>query len=153
MPRHEHDRSVTERYDAIVAGLGRLGDIRSLTLPALHVVMTMRLCALMERAGRDPLTELSTRYRSVAAAKASLALADRIARYWPTAYQAARPCSMGMTPDETTLAAMVRAALAGDRRAFDAALAGFVRGDRHENLFDATVQAVVLLDGAVAERG
>lgn len=150
MPAPEPPRPVAERYEAIVAGLARLGDIRSLTLPALHVVMTMRLCALMERAGRDPLTELATRYHSVAAAKASLELADRIARCWPAPYQSARPCSMGMTPDETTLAAMVRAALGGDRRAFDAALTGFVRADRHETLFDATVQAVVLLEGATA---
>jgi hypothetical protein len=150
MAAPEASRSVTERYDAIVAGLARLGDIRSLTLPALHVVRTMRLCGLMERAGRDPLTELATRYRSVAAAKASLALADRIARYWPAPYQAARPCSMGMTPDEATLAAMVRAGLGGDRRAFDAALMGFVRRDRHEDLFDATVQAVALLGQAAA---
>lgn len=152
MSRHEPTHSDTQRYDAIVAGLARLGDIRSLALPALHVVMTLRLCALMERAGRDPLTELATRYHSVAAAKASLELADTISRCWPAPYQSARPCSMGMTPDEATLAAMVRAALGGDRQAFDAALSGFVRADRHEALFDATVQAVVLLEGAVAAR-
>jgi hypothetical protein len=143
-------RPLAARFHATVARLARLGDVRSLTLPALHVVMTMRLCGLMERAGRDPLTELATRYRSVAAAKASLALAETIALCWPAPYQAARPCSMGMSPDESTLAAMARAALGGDRRAFDASLEGFVRRDRHERLFDATVRTVVLLERTCA---
>jgi hypothetical protein len=49
--------SVTPRYDEIIANLARVGDIRALSLPALHLVMTLRLCDLLERAERDPLTD------------------------------------------------------------------------------------------------
>ncbi len=144
----EPARPVAERYDTIVASLSRLGDIRALSLPALHLIMTLRLCVLIEKVGRDPLSELATRFQSVAAARAALDLADQIARLWPSRYQPARPCSLGMTPDEATLAAMARAATDRDRGAFDHTLTGFVRADRHAALFDATVQAVALLQEA-----
>jgi hypothetical protein len=145
MPTFQSGRPVTERYDAIVDGLARLGDIRSLPLPAMHLVMTLRLCGLIEQAGRDPVSELATRFQSVTAAQAALDLAETISRCWPSRYCAARPCSLGMTPDEATLAAMVRATLDRDREAFDQTLNGFVRTNRHATLFDATVHAVALL--------
>jgi hypothetical protein len=122
-----------------------MGDIRALSLPALHLVMTLRLCDLLERAGRDPLTELATRFQSVAAARAALHFADTVERVWPSRYDPARPCSLGMTPDEATLAAVVRAALACDRAACTRALQGFVRADRHAALYDAAVHAVAML--------
>jgi hypothetical protein len=137
--------SVTPRYDEIIANLARVEDIRALSLPALHLVMTMRLCDQLERAERDPLTDLATRFQSVAAARAALNLADKVAQFWPSRYRPARPCSLGMTPDEATLAAVVRAALACDRAACNRALQGFVRAERHAALYDAAVHAVAML--------
>jgi hypothetical protein len=45
---------------------------------------------------------------------------------------------------------MVRSTCLGDRARFDATIAGFVRSDRHERLFDATVRAVALLQACPA---
>lgn len=145
MPRLLQSHPVEVRYCAIVASLARLGDIRSLPIPALHLVMAMRLCALMEQAGRDPVVELATRFHSVSAAKAALGLAEVVTRCWPERYMVARPCALKMTPDEATLAEMVRSALALDRIGFEQALHGFVRSDRRNVLYAATVEAAASL--------
>ena len=50
-----------------------------------------------------------------------------------------------MSPDERTFAAMARTATAGDRDGFSRILDGFVRADRHERLFAATLDAVAAL--------
>jgi hypothetical protein len=148
MPPLPQSHPMEVRYCAIVASLARLADIRSLPLPALHLVMALRLCALMEQAGRNPVAELVTRFHSVTAAKAALGLAEAVSRCWPERYMVARPCALKMTPDEATLAAMARSALARDRAGFEQALHGFVRSDRHDVLFAATVEAVAALQSA-----
>jgi hypothetical protein len=56
-----------------------------------------------------------------------------------------RPCCLAMTPDEATLSALVRNALAADRAGFASVVDGFVRADRHGALYEATVHAVALL--------
>ena len=145
MPPLPPSHPVAVRYCAIVASLARLSDIRSLPLPALHVVMTLRTCALFERVDREPLGELAARLHSVAAAKAVLDLADLVTRFWPERFVTARPCQLKMTADEATVAAMVRAVLNADRPAFGRTLDGFVRADRHARLHQAMVVAVALL--------
>lgn len=130
---------------ATIAALARPQDIRGLSLTALHLVMAMRLCALFERAGRDPVPDLARRYHSVEAACAVHGLVRTVMQTWPEPFMVNRPCCLAMTPDETTLAAMTRAALAADHPAFAAALSGFVRPDRHEALHEATRHAVATL--------
>ncbi|MDK4805826.1 MAG: hypothetical protein OC190_04680 [Novosphingobium aromaticivorans] len=138
------------RFDAIVARMGRPQDIRALSLAALHAVMAMRLCALFERAGRDPLPDLAQRYRSMETARAVHALVRKVVRTWPERFLVNRPCQLVMTPDEATLAAMLRHALGADRAGFADLLDGFVRADRHDGLFEATRYAAVLLSGGNA---
>lgn len=130
------------RFAGTIAALEKPADVRALRLPVLHLVMSLRLCALFDRVAREPVGELSTRFGSVAAALAVLELARAVGRAWPEPYAAGRPCCLRMTPDETTLAALGRAALAGDRSAFSDSIAGFVRADRHDALFGAVVRAV-----------
>lgn len=134
-----------QRWSAAIADLARPGDVRALRLPLLHVVMSLRLCALFERAEREPLAELSTRFASFTAARAVLDLARTIRAVWPEAYVCARPCCMKMTPDEATLAALGRAALSGDRAAFTRQIDGFIRSDRHERLHGAMLAALTSL--------
>lgn len=134
-----------QRWSATIAAMARPGDVRALSLPLLHVVMSLRLCALFDRAEREPLAELSTRFASVTAARAVLDLARTIRGVWPEPYVCARPCCMKMTPDETTLAALGRAALAGDPSAFVRRIDGFVRSDRHERLHGAMLAALTCL--------
>lgn len=134
-----------DRFGDAVRLLGRPADLRALPLPALHVVMAMRLAALFEHARRDPVAELTCRLRSVTAALEFCELQRRVLRAWPEAYTASRPCRLRMTPDETTLAGMVRAAAAGDRAAFGRVLEGFVRAGRHDALFASCVSTVAAL--------
>ncbi len=140
-----HSDASTGRWNDVIAHLARPGDVRALSLPLLHVVMSLRLCALFERAEREPLAELSTRFGSVAAAMAVLDLARTIRAVWPEPYVCARPCCMKMTPDEATLAALGRAALVGDRADFARQIEGFVRTDRHEWLHRAVLAALTSL--------
>jgi len=135
----------TRDQSRAVGALKTLPDIRTQSLAAVHLVMSLRLCALFDQAGREPVAELAQRFGSVTAACAVLHLAGTLVRCWPDRYQAARPCCRGMTPDEWTLAEMARAAENCDRAGFEAALAGYVRTDRHEVLFDAALRAVAAL--------
>ncbi|MBF5090592.1 MULTISPECIES: hypothetical protein [unclassified Novosphingobium] len=142
--------ALPQRFAETVRALARPQDIRALSLIGLHVVMAMRLCALFERAARDPVPDLAQRYRSVEAAVGVHDLVRAIVATWPEAFMVNRPCCLAMSPDEATLAELVRSTGLGDRARFDATIAGFVRSDRHERLFDATVRAVALLQACPA---
>ena len=133
------------RFDAAVATLARPADLRSLPLPAVHLMLGLRLCAMCEAAGSDAVAELTQRYRNVAAALAVVELSREIARVWPEPFVVGRPCRTAMSPDEATVADLVRAAAHADRHRFGRAIAGFVRAERHECLFAATVVAVAAL--------
>jgi len=130
---------------AAIAALARPQDVRALSLTGLHIVMAMRLCALFEQAGREPVPELARRFRSVEAALAVLGLVDAITECWPEAVTVNRPCCMAMSPDEATIAAMARSATCGNSDAFADALSGFIRAERHDRLFEASVRAVAAL--------
>jgi hypothetical protein len=132
----------TDGFAVAVRELARPADLRALGVPALHCVMGTRLYALLRLGGQDPVVELATRLGSVAAAAAICELAEAVGRFWPERYTAGRPCCLKMTPDEQTLAAMARHAIAGDRDGFRATLDGFVRSARHDALFELTVRAV-----------
>ena len=134
---------------AQVRALASPPDLRHQPLVVLHLVMATRLIALCDRAGRDPVCELALRVRSCAAATALVGLSAALVRAWPDALVTGRPCCMAMTPDEATLAGMARAGLAGDRAAFSRTIAGLIRPDRHEPLYDATVGALAAISDAL----
>lgn len=138
----------TARFAALIDRMARPQDVRGLSLSGLHMVMAMRLCALFENAGRDPVPDLAQRYRSVEAACAVHGLVSTIKQVWPEPFMVNRPCCLAMTPDEATLAALVRSAKAADRDAFAQAIAGFVRSGRHDALYEATLHAVALIPAA-----
>lgn len=137
---------IGQRFAATIAALSRPIDARALPLHALHLVMAMRLGALFEAAGRDPVSELTTRYRSVTKAVAVLRFTEEALRVWPAPFGVNRPCCLALTPDETTIAALARCARRGDRAAFGRAIDGLVRADRHERLYARCVEAVAVLD-------
>lgn len=136
------------QFSATLAQLARPFDVRGLTLAGLHMVMAMRLCAMFDRANRDPVADLARRYRSIEAACAVHGLVQTIKQVWPEPFMVNRPCCHAMTPDEVTLSAMVRTARSADRDGFTQAVAGFVRSERHAALFESTVHAVALLPSA-----
>lgn len=147
--------SISDQTLAAVRTISRLAqqpDLRVQSFGAVHLVMTMRLRAIFERAERDPIAELSARLCSVPAAIAALELCDQVCTVWPESFALHRPCCVKLSPDEHTLAQMARCARGGDRAAFSAVLEGFVRTSRHDNLFDATVRALALLPAGIPRR-
>ncbi|SMC50818.1 hypothetical protein [Novosphingobium sp. B1] len=133
------------RFSHLIESMARPNDVRGLSLKGLHITMAMRICAVFEAAGRDPVPDLAQRYRSIEAACAVHGLVRTIKQVWPEPFMVNRPCCLAMTPDESTLAALSRAAFNGKREDFSAEVAGFVRADRHEALYNATIHAVALL--------
>ncbi|MBF9150567.1 hypothetical protein I2488_06100 [Novosphingobium sp. 1Y9A] len=129
----------------MIAALRRPQDVRGLSLKGLHLIMAMRVCAMFEASGRDPVPDLAQRYRSVEAACAVHGLVQTIKQVWPEPFMVNRPCCLAITPDEATLANLGRAAVSAHRDLFSAAIAGFVRADRHEALYNATIHAVALI--------
>lgn len=145
MPARQPPAAASGRFGTIIDGMARPHDVRGLSLKVLHVVMAMRLCAVFENAGRDPVPDLARRYRSVEAACALHGLVRTARQVWPEPIIVNRPCCHAMTHDEVTLAALARTALNARRDAFSAVIFGLVRADRHEALYNATIHAVALL--------
>ncbi len=145
MPAQNPPSETSARFFAMIEGMARPQDVRGLSLKSLHMVMAMRLCALFDAAGQDPVPDLARRYRSIEAACAVHGLMLTVKQVWPEPFLVNRPCCHAMTPDEATLAALARATRAGNREAFTSVIAGFVRADRHEALYNATIHAVALM--------
>lgn len=145
MPAHQPLGESSTRFSALVESMARPHDVRGLSLKSLHMVMAMRLCALFDAAGRDPVPDLAQRYRSIEAACAVHGLVQTVKQVWPEPFLVNRPCCLAMTPDEVTLASLGRAALSAHRAAFTDAITGFVRADRHDALYNATIHAVALI--------
>lgn len=134
-----------QRFASTIAALAQPGDLRALSLAALHAVMALRLAALCERAGRERLAELSIRLGSVGAALALCSLIDAVVRVWPEPYRCSPPCCRALTPDERTVAACMGAAAQGDEAGFRAQIDGLVRPDRHGDFYARAVHAAALV--------
>ena len=133
------------RFSAIIAALARPADVRALPLPAMHLVMAMRLSALFELAGREPIVELASRFASVTMAEQVLALTRLIDRSWPHAFVVSPPCCLRLSPDERTLANIARAAIGGDRAAFRREVDGFVRPAWHDPVYEQLAMTIAAL--------
>lgn len=111
----------------------RLGPI------AGRFIYALRLIAVHERVGRDPVPELANRLGSVEVAAKALIMAQAIAATWPENIAVSRFCCRLMSHDEATIGAFVDAAAAGDHRGFEAALDGLVRPERAHRLLEAAL--------------
>ncbi len=102
-------------------------------------IHALRLIAVHDRAGRDPVPELAARLGSVEVAAKALILAQAIAANWPENIAVSRFCCRLLSHDEATIGAFVDAAAGGDRRAFEAALDGLIRPERAHRLWEAAL--------------
>lgn len=130
---------------AAIRRLGAVPRVRDLNWPLLRLVLALRIHVLCGPAMRDPLLELTTRFRSVPLARQAVALFDLLERIWPEPIEVGRPCCVSLLPDEATIALMGRAVLLSDRAAFSQALDGLVRADRHEAAYETMQPAMVEL--------
>ena len=105
-------------------------------------IHALRLIALHERMGRDPVPELAARLGSVEVAAKALILAQTIAACWPENIHVARFCCQLASHDEATIGAFVDAAAVADRTGFEAALTGLIRADRLHALWDGALALV-----------
>ena len=135
-------RPLTASARGTIAALVQPSRVESMHPMAARFVYGLRLIALHDRAKRDPVPELAVRLGSVEVAAKALSLAHAISASWPENIHVSRFCCKLMSHDETTIAAMVEAAMRRDRRAFDAAIEGLVRPDRHERLWDRSLALV-----------
>ena len=133
------------RFAATSAVLARPPVLQAQSSPAQALVHAFRLCALAARDGTDPVAALALRLCNCEAAHAVHDLVRAVTRAWPEAFVVGRACCQRLSPDEATLAALADAARWRDRAGFDAAVAGLIRPDRHEPLWDAFTHALVLM--------
>lgn len=120
----------------IIAALAAPSRIEKLGPIAGRFIHALRLIALHERMGRDPVPELAVRLGSVEVAAKSLMLAQAISANWPENIHVSRFCCRLMSHDEATIGAFVDAAASADRVGFEAALTGLVRTDRLHRLWE-----------------
>lgn len=120
----------------IIAALAAPPRLEQLGPIAARFVHALRLIALHDRMGRDPVPELAARLGSVEVAAKSLILAQTISASWPENIHASRFCCRLMSHDEATIGAFVDAAAQADRRTFEAALTGLIRADRMDRLWE-----------------
>ena len=135
-----HAPSATSR--SIIAALAATPRIDNLAPIAARFVYSLRLIALHERLGRDPVPELAVRLRSVEAAAKALILAQAISAIWPENIHVSRFCCGLLSHDEVTIGAIVDSAERADRRAFEGAVDGLIRSDRAHRLWHAALALV-----------
>ncbi|WP_151973293.1 DNA-directed RNA polymerase subunit beta' [Erythrobacter sp. EC-HK427] len=136
--------STASRAD-LIAALARPPRLGDFGMGAAKAVISLRLVALCVQSGHDPIAVLARRLGGVGEAKAMFGFLDRCGAVWPERMAVHRPCCPVLGPDEATLAAMAMAADAGDHRAFERVLDGFIRPDRREGLFIAAMGAMAQL--------
>lgn len=121
---------------SIVAALTRPPRVEALGPIAGRFIHALRLIALHERMGRDPVPELAVRLGSVEVAAKALILAHGISACWPENIHVSRFCCRLLSHDETTIGQFIDAAANGDRQGFEGALGGLIRADRMHRLWE-----------------
>ncbi|MDT8279682.1 MAG: DNA-directed RNA polymerase subunit beta' [Erythrobacter sp.] len=135
-----HTPTATAR--TIIAALAQPPRTEALGPIASRFIHALRLIALHDRIGRDPVPELAARLHGVDVAAKALMLAQEIAAIWPENIQISRFCCCLLSHDEATNGAFVDAAAAGDRVGFEAALTGLIRADRMHRLWEGALALV-----------
>ncbi|WDA42024.1 DNA-directed RNA polymerase subunit beta' [Erythrobacter sp. BLCC-B19] len=131
-----HSNAPSAAARKVIAALAAAPRIEECGPIAGRFIHALRLIALHDRLGRDPVPELAARLGSVAVAAKALILAQAISAAWPEDIHVSRFCCRLLSHDEATIAAFVDAAARGDRGGFEAALAGLLRPDRMPRLWE-----------------
>lgn len=136
MSQHHTPSTVAKQT---IVGLATPPRIEALGPIAGRFIHALRLIALHERLGRDPVPELAVRLGNVAVAAKALILAHAVSASWPENIHVSRFCCQLLSHDEMTIGAFVDAAAGADRHSFEAALAGLIRTERMHRLWDAAL--------------
>lgn len=126
---------------AIIAALARTTPVAMMPPVSRRLVSAMRIWASAHRAGRWPVAMLHDHIGCARAAAQLQLLVEQIGQAWPDPFCLAPPCCRQSSHDETLIAAMVGAAAAGDRPAFDRGCAEMLGPDVRDRLY-ATLAAL-----------
>lgn len=129
-------RTPSAKASGIIAALATPPRVELLGPIGGRFVHALRLIALHERLGRDPVPELAERLGSIEVAAKALILAQAISANWPETIHISRFCCRLLSHDEATIGAFVDAAADADRQGFDDALGGLIRADRMHRLWE-----------------
>ena len=136
------NRTPSTTASATIAALAEPPRVDALGPIGGRFIHALRLIALHERVGRDPVPELAVRLGSVAVAARALVLAQTISASWPENIHVSRFCCRLLSHDEATIGAFIDAAAQADRMAFEHALAGLIRADRMPRLWEGALELV-----------
>lgn len=135
-------RIPTTTAQHIIAALAVPPRVEALGPIAGRFIHALRLIAVHERVGRDPVPELAVRLGGVEVAAKALILSHAIAGSWPENIAVSRFCCGLLSHDEATIGAFIDAAAHRNRAGFEAALTGFVRAERMHRLWDGALALV-----------
>lgn len=135
--------SQTERFAEQISALREASRITDLHPVAARFIYSLRLVAAYKRAKRDPAAELANRLGSIQTAIKALQLVETIGHSWPEPVLVQRFCCGCLSHDERTLGAMLDAAWHNDRASFNEQLAGLVRSERIDRVWDDALQLVM----------
>lgn len=136
MSQHRHSATAASQTIAALAMPPRIEHLGPVAGRFIHA---LRLIALHERVGRDPVPELAVKLGGVELAAKALILAHTISATWPENIHVSRFCCRLLSHDEATIGAFVDAAASGDRTGFEAAITGLIRADRAPRLWEAAL--------------
>lgn len=137
-----HQRIPPPQTFSTIASLAQPPRIESFGPLAARFLYSLRLIALHERVGSDPVPELALQLCGVETAAKALALSQVIASTWPENIRVSRFCCRFLTYDEATIGTLIDAAVGRNRPGFEGAVEGFVRPDRVHRLWDAVLALV-----------
>ena len=132
-------RTPSDSFSDTITALAAPAQVDQLGPVAKRFLHALRLIALHDRLGRDPVPELAEKLGSVDVAAKALILAQAIGASWPEDIAVSRFCCRLMSHDEATIGAFVDAAARGDRAGFEAALSGLIRADRTHRLWESAL--------------
>lgn len=136
MPPHD---APSDSARKVIAALATPPRVERLGPIAGRFIHALRLIAVHDRLGRDPVPELAVRLGSVEIAAKALIMAQTIAAGWPENIAVSRFCCRLLSHDEATIGAFIDAAAAGDRRGFEMALDGLIRPERAHRLWESAL--------------
>ena len=110
-------------------------DIRNLDASDARLASALRLWVVLSKLGRCPLQAVADRLESLRAAAHLHLLLEEVGAAWPDPFCIAPLCCSRLSHDEALAVAMVRAATAQDRPAFDRLLEEMIPADMRERLF------------------